>query len=282
MSTKTVIWLSILAVIFILVFNFSFWLNRSIFDKEAFVNETVTVIQSQDVRNAIAGEIIDQAFADLPLIRETVGDFAQSAISGLLGSRAIKPVIRALAAGFNDLITAKEPKAVVIDTSGIVNFIKPIASAVNQRLGTQIPTDLPTSIVLVKKGQIPTIYSWGMVLLWVGPVVGLIGLGIIVGMIWVSHASKRRSVLKIIGATLALGGVIFIILVSMFQSPILASIDSENVRTIVSNIYSAFAGRLMAQTWLLVFIGVLFVVVGYTLPRFLEGISKVFHIKIEG
>lgn len=281
MSLKVVIPLSILAVILLLVFSFSYWLNANIFNKQNFINKTVDVIERQEVRNAISAEIVDQAFADLPLIRETVGDFAQSSIAGLLGSRAVQPVLRAAAGGINNLITSPNPKAVTIDTSGVSRFIIPIATAVNKQLGTQINTgNIPKSLTLLEKGQIPSIYSWGIVLLWVGPIAGIIGLGLIIAMIWMAKPERRRSVLKAIGMTLVIGGIITNILMSMLESPILAGIQSENIRVVASNIYRSFAGSFIFQNWILVAIGVLVVASGYILPYALGWIAKVLHVRV--
>ncbi len=268
MSSKTAIVLAIVSALFLLTANFALWLNNSIFDRQAFARTTVDVVKTQDVRNAIGAETVNQVFKDNPVVKRVLGDTIQSAISGLLASQAAQPVLQEVAQEANILITAPEPQEVKFDISGVKAFIKPIASALNKETGRTIAsTKIPNSIVLIKKGEVPSIYSWGVVLLWLGPILGLIGLGIIVGLIWRAGFDRRPSVLRVTGLTLAIGSLIFIILIRTLKAPMLASIVSANVRVIADSIFDAFAGQLTGQTWWLVIAGVAIAAIGYLLPR---------------
>jgi hypothetical protein len=267
MRARTII-LSIVAVVFLLVANFSIWLNTNIFNRQNFTATTVAVIQTPAVRSALSQETIDQIFKNIPVVKQVAGDTLSSAISGLLGSTAAKPVLQGVANEVNVLITSPNPQGVSIDISSFRGLIKPVASALNKNVGSSIvSTKVPKEIVLLQKGDIPSIYSWGVVLLWLGPILGLIGLGILVGLIWTAGESARSYVLKATGFTLAVGSLVFMFLVGILKAPMLASIVSANVRIVADNIFDAFAGKLIGQSWVVFFAGVILAVAGYYLPR---------------
>lgn len=277
-----IVW-SIVAVVFLLVASFSLWLNSNIFNRQNFTTTTVEVVRKPAVRSAISAEVIDQVFKNSPILQQIAGDTLNSAVVGLLGSSAAKPILTQVADQANILITSPNPQAVAIDISSVRGFIKPIASVVNKNLGGSISAaNVPKEIVLIKQGEVPSIYSWGVVLLWLGPILGLIGLGILIGLIWRAGDAARTSVLKTTGATLSIGSVIFIILVATLKAPILASIVSANVRVIADNIFDAFAGKLMGQTWILFVAGLFLVAAGYLLPRVrkMPATQKIRNLKI--
>lgn len=269
MKTKTwTITLSITALMFVLTANFSIWLNNSIFDRQAFVNTTVQTIQEPQARKAISGEIVGTAFKSLPIVQGVVGEPLQSAINGLLGSERFKPILEGLAEKLNIMLTAKTPQSVVVDISGLKTFIKPIAGALDKQLGQTIPVaDLPDSLVLIAKGEIPSIYSWAVVLLWVGPILGLLGLAIIIGLIRRSGNEQRPETLKTIGSILAVGSLVFIVLIKVLKAPILASVSSSNAKIVVGDLFDAFAGALTRQTWLPAIAGLVLIGVGYLITR---------------
>ena len=168
----------------------------------------------------------------------------------------------------NILITAKEPQSVTVDISAIKGFIKPIAGALDKRFGASVQVgDVPDSLVLIQKGEIPSIYGWAVVLLWVGPILGLIGIAILAGLIWRAASEDRPAVLRVAGSVLAIGSVVFVVLVRGMKAPILASVTSGNGKIIVGDIFDAFSAGLTAQTWLLAIIGLILIGAGYVLPR---------------
>lgn len=260
--------LCILAVLFILAANFAIWLSGSIFDRRAFTKTTVDVIKRPETRNAISAEIVGTAFKDVPAVRSAIGEPIESAISGLLASDRFEPALSGLAEKTNILLTAKQPQAVIIDVSGIKGFLKPIAGALDGRFRKQIIAgDLPDSITLIKKGEIPSTYGWASIVLWVGPILGLIGLAFLFGLVWSATAETRPQTLKAIGATLAIGSLVFMILIRIMRAPVVAAVQSSNGKIIVGNLFDAFSGRLTSQTWLLAVTGLAVVGTGYLLAR---------------
>jgi len=259
--------LSIVSVILILIASYALWQNTQIFNSETFSKKTARAIQSQQARDAIASEIIEEAFADFPIINQLVGDFAQSAVSGLLKNRAVEAIIESFAEEVNMVLTSNKPKEISIDISGIVDFLKPIVKAADPKLGAELAKiDLPDSIVLAKKGDIPSLYSLGVVMFWLGPVAGIGGIGLIVALIWVANKNRKSYVLKVIGLVLAIGSLIFLFFIGSLESTIVNTMEGENLRTIADSVYDSLAGRLKWQTWILIVLGVISIILGYWSP----------------
>ena len=267
-SQWAVIFLSVIAVILLLGANFSLWLNNYLFNRETFVTTSVEVFQKPAVRNAVGAEIVDQLFGDLPVVRQVVGEPVKGVISGFIASPTAKPLLRPVAEQANILLTAKEPQGIAFDISSVDNLLKPVFRILRREFSRTISLKkLPKKIVLLKKGEVPSIYRWGIVWLWAGPVFGLMGLGLIIGLVWRAGAEGRPRVLRTTGVVLALASLIFIFLAKAIKAPVLASISGSNVRIIADNIFDVFAGRLTMQTWFLVLVGALMTAAGFFLPR---------------
>jgi len=271
MSPKILIPLAIIAVILLLVGNISLWFNRAIFNRQNFANLTTTAIQKPQTRDAIAAEIVDQVFKDVPLLKQVAGNSVESAISGLLNADFMKPVISNSAKVINVILTSNIPQQVAINISSVKDFVDPVIGVLNQKFNLDVKDiKLPSTLVLAEKGQIPSLYGPGRVLLFLGPFAWLLGIGLIVAMVWASDKDRRQSVLKTLGVTLSIGSAILIFLTWMLRLPFLSSITNENLLVIASNIYGVFTGVLVQQTFVLLIIGVLAILAGYYLDSVLR------------
>jgi len=271
MPPKILIPLSIIAVLLLLTGNVSLWFNRAIFNRQNFSNLTVTAIQKPQTRDAIAAEIVDQVFKDVPLVKQVAGNSIESVVSGLLNSDFIKPAIGTVAKGVNLIVTSPRPADVSIDLSSVKEFVGPVIQVFSQKFNIDV-TDfkLPNKLVLVEPGQIPSLYGLGKVFLWLGPFSWLFGIGLVVAMVWAVDKDRRNSVLKTIGTTLVTGSAILIFLTWMLKSPFLASITNENLLIIAGSIYGVFTGVLVQQTFILLIIGALIISSGYYLDSLLK------------
>jgi len=259
--------LSVIVVVCALTASFALWLNRAVYDSENFSRSTVTVIQKPAVRNAVSGEIVDRIIEELPeginIPEGVVAGPARSVVSSLLADPSFRPVLEKLATQLDKAITADEPTAIRLDTRDIKAEAKPLVNTINAQLNTNVQvTDLPDSFVLIKKGLIPSISSWGIVLLWLGPILGVIGAVIVVAMLLLATAETRPMVLKVL-----VGSVLFIALIGLMRSPVVASVEGANAKVIAGNLFSTLTSSLASQTWVLAGIGLVLAAVGYLLPR---------------
>ncbi len=267
MSRRTVIILSVITAIFLLIANIGIWLERQIFDEARFKNTAVEVIKTSKVRNAIADEIIAATLGSLPELEELAEEFVQPTLSDFLDSDIIEPAIEDIAGQIQVALTSREPQAVEIDISGLTQPAKGFARLV-PNLDPEIKSairSLPSSIELLEAGEIPSIYTPGIIFLWLGRVTGVAGLILIVSMMFVGIANRRNDILKTLGAAIAIGAAIFLVLIWSVKAPVLASVGDGNMQTIVGSIYEAFVELLIRQSFIILLGGLLIIALGYFL-----------------
>lgn len=263
-----------MAGLFILIANLSIWLGGSIFNRDAFSNTAVTVIRTGPVRDAVSAAIIEDALKNVPAlkdapdVRASVGSSLKGIVSGILASNTARPVLENLADGIQRSFTAQNPRAVRLDLRSTVKQLQPFVATINREFDVNISTsELPKTIVVVKKGELPSIYGWGVPLLWFGPLLGIFGLALIVGAVWFAGPA-RAMVLRVNGTVLTIFALVFLGLVRFAATPLSAMAQSENARIVTLKLFDAFSAQLATQTWILAGAGAVLAAVGFLLPRF--------------
>ncbi len=263
MSPRATIWLSIAAAVLLLLADFGLWMQRDIFDEDRFVERTVEIIGTKKVRTAIADEVVETAFEDFPAAKEVFEGFLESTLASLLDSQIIKPAIEELAQQIHQAMTSSDPQAVGLDISSVTG---PVKSVVKEIPGLdsevkKVVRAVPDKVVLLKKGEVPSINTFGTVFIWLGPIAGLAAIGILIWIIWAAGIGRRSYALRTAGVSLAIASLIGILLVKVFRGPVMAGI-SGNLEIIVESIYDSFSAGLVSQTWWLLISGVIMAVIG--------------------
>ena len=269
MSFRAIAWLSIAVGVLFLLSGFGLWLQRDIFDEDRFVQRTVTIIGTKEVRTAIANEVIDVAFEDFPAAKELFEEFLESSLSAILDSEIIKPAIEEIAGQIHQALTSPDPQAVALDISSVTGPAKAVVKAI-PGLDSSVKEavrDVPNKIVLLEKGEVPSIYTIGTIFMWLGPIAGLAGIGILIWVIWAAGVGRRSYALRIAGLSVAGVSLIGIVLIKAFRAPILSGI-SGNLEIIIENIYDSFTAGLILQTWYLLFAGLIMAVIGLAIDFF--------------
>ncbi len=250
-----------------LIANIGLWMQRQIFDQDRFKQTAVDVMTTAKVRNAITDEIIVSILGDRPELKDLAEEFAAPVISDFLNSDIVEPAIDEIAGQIQVSLTSSEPKAVAIDISGITQPAKGVAALI-PNLDPEVKTairELPNSIELIEKGTIPSIYTPGIIFLWLGRVGGVAALVIVAGLIWAAIVNKRSQILKILGTSISVGAVIFLVLIWSFRAPIIGSVGSGNIQVIIGSIYEAFINILVGQTSAILVGGLIVIAGGYLL-----------------
>lgn len=263
MSPRAIIWLSIAAAVLLLLADFGLWMQRDIFDEDRFVERTVEIIGTKKVRTAIADEVVETAFEDFPAAKEVFEGFLESTLASLLDSQIIKPAIEELAQQIHQAMTSPDPQAVGLDISSVTGPVKSVAKEI-PGLDSEVKKAVravPDKVVLIEKGEVPSIYMFGTVFIWLGPIAGLAAIGILIWIIWAAGIGRRSYALRTAGVSLAIASLIGILLVKVFAGPVMAGI-SGNLEIIVESIYDSFSAGLVSQTWWLLISGVIMALIG--------------------
>lgn len=267
MSRGLAVFLAIMAGLFLLIANFSMWLGGSIFNREVFSQTTVTVMRTRPVREAVATVIINKGLKDFPELQEPVSSSFKSIVSDFLASKTARPALEGLANGVQKSFTSPNPTAVTLKLNTLVKGVQPSVDRINREFNVNISTTkLPGSIIVVNKGGMPSIYSWGAPFLWLGPLFGIFGI-IMIAAAFGFGGADRWFVLGVNGAAIAISALAFLLLVRFASSPMTAIVQDDTTRVITQKIFDAFMGQLSARTWALAGIGAALAVLGFGIQR---------------
>ncbi len=257
------LWLSVAGSFLLLITNSAVWLNRYLFNEQAFATTVTTSLTSESSRHAIAERITDAALEDRPVAQQVAGNVATNAISGLLNTSLANKAIYTAAERLNVAATSSDQEDIVINLGGIKDISARLVNAA-AALGrdTQVDPDrIPDSITIIEEEQIPDFYRLGVVFLWIAPVALLVAIAAFA----YPYFSKPRDIKKILavqGACLTLIGLLGLLIGPLFRPPVLSAAKTSSGRTVIGNLYDAFISTFNAQTSVVILFGVLVLLVG--------------------
>ena len=266
---------TVFAVILLLISTSYYWYKNYIYNVEAFADRVVETVQTEEVRNAIAEEIVADTLSETPLLKELLGDFASSAISGLLGSSQFEPVIDKTARKFHQIVIAEEPEDITLDITPIVSISSALL-AVTSITDLEVPGDvqesldeisgMDTEIVLVEAKEIPSMYNITYTMAWLGPLAGLFGILLIIYALWATE-DKVQTIVNF-GVFLAAGVLLSLLAIPYFQSIIATSTADPLTRVIVDTVFELFTDDLVNILRTEGIIGLLIILFGFILSIF--------------
>lgn len=268
---------AIIAAFLLIIANSAMWVNQAFFNTQNFTNTAVTAIESESSRQALASEVVDKALANQPAVKSVVGPTATKLVSGLLGTSQFNQLLTTAMTKAQIYLTSNNRQSVVIDLSGVKTTLNKIVSVANN-LGAETNdapekiSNVPDQIVLINSNNVPDFYQYGLIFLWVGPICAILALGLL-AYPYIKKGDRFYRVAWVQGLVITLAGFVSLLVGPLFKPPVLANIQSENLRIVVGNIYNAFIGIFNRQTYLLIAIGVAWAV----LPAVFNTASTMYH-----
>lgn len=238
----------IATAILLLLAQSAYWLNHTIFDKQAFTSIVTPIVNSSEARTAVASTIVSQAFADRPLINRLIGDNVTALITGLLGTDVAVQMTNALISKSYDYLTTDNPQPVAIDLVAIKTPLQKITELLESR-GRDVsidPDSIPDSIVLFDPSNLPNIYGYSVLLLWLGPLcwIGLIIL--IVLHIYLGRDRYPRRVYEL-GSAIIIASLLGLLVGPLLPPPISAQVPVPELRGTVETLAAALLAPFTQQ-----------------------------------
>jgi len=277
MHKRMIAILSIIVSVFLLLASTGLWVERQIFNKDNFTKTAVSSIKSAPVREAISNKIITSVTGDFPALKDLATRFVKPTLSDFLNGKLVTAAVGEVAGEIQTALTSSRPQAVKIDISSVTGPIKTGAKFI-PNLSSNVKNavkQLPSSIELIKKGVIPSMYTTGLVLMWLGRITGITAVIIFGYMLWKAVINKQSYILRTLGIYISLGAAVYLLLIWAFASPLLATIGDGDIHVIISNIFAAFIRILINQTWVIFFGGLVITAGGYLLKGFRDEIEEV-------
>ncbi len=224
----------LVAVVFFWVFLFSIWYSNNILNQDKFVATTVSVLQTENVRNAISNEIIDTVKQRRPIIGAISAPLLAKIIAGVMDSDVFVNVDTKIAQQLQLQLTTANPREITIELKPTKDFLSPFIERANPELLDRIPDEIP----VIKRNQIPSLYKFGTAITVLGPILLIVGL-ILLGLIW-RKVSDKRNYITVLSLCFASTALLIYFIIPAMGNYLIAQSDSVNISTIINEVYMAF------------------------------------------
>lgn len=252
--SETAIWrfLVVVAAALVLVGNAAVWVDRSLADRDAFVETAVEELEQEDARAEIAGEIVFALMGNQPLIYQLAREPAERAVNRLLATPALQPLLTVIAGDLYELVVEGRRRVITIGPA----FLPPIVAAIIAAIGPGPAFGFQGQQIEIEpfaQQDIPSLKRVIDPLQSVGLLCGIAGL-VILAMSVVASRDRPRALR---GVAIALVAVLVVTLLSIvpLRGLYLAQIDDETAHAITTDVLGAFTTDLIIQTVLILIAG---------------------------
>ncbi len=252
---------AVIAALLLVVANSAYWVSRTIFDSNNFTRVAVASVTSDSSRQAIADEVVDRALKDVPVIKEIAGPTASKLVGSLLATNQFSHLLESATSRLHVYLTSNNRESIVLNLGSVKNVLGSLISLAGDSDGqnaARIDT-VPDQIVLVDSSDIPDFYRYGMVFLWLGPITAIAAL-LLLAYPYIRDRSKYYIIALAQGVSIAVVGLLCLLVGPLFRPPVLAGVDSVNSRIVVGNLYDAFVNTFNHQSLNLVKVGIVIAV----------------------
>lgn len=263
----------IVAAALLLVAQSAYWLNHTVFDKQAFTSIVTPIVNSDATRSAVATTIVNEAFADRPLINRLIGNNVTALVSGLLGTDLAVQMTSAVISKSYDYLTTPDPQPVTLDLIAIKAPLEKITELLESR-GRDVainPDNIPDSITLLDPSSLPNTYGYSVFLLWFGP---LCWIGFVLFSILYIYLGRRiypRRV-YILGGIIIVASCIGLLVGPLLPPPISAQVPIPELRSTVQTLIESLLAPFTQQMITAVILTAIVLIIFYCRFAILRGI----------
>lgn len=237
---------------FLLLFaQTAFWVTSTFNNQTYFVDTIVQVFQKEEVRQVVAEEILNQAFAQRPILQRLTGSFIEPALVGILGSTQFENVLRFAINKYYNLAIVQPPQDFVLDISQFKQTVSLLTMLSNTEDRINV-SDLPDQILIVSASQIPDIHRVITFAVWAGPVLLFISAVFLIAAIVLSKDPIKETA----RAGFIVAGISFLyyLTIPYINNVTSATYFNANSRIIFSELYTTFTQSLMSQIQIQIFL----------------------------
>ncbi len=262
--------LVIIAGVLIVIASSAFWFNNYLFNTGNFTATATEAINSDSSRNAILTEIVERALKDKPVLQNVVGERATKLVSGLLETNLAQNSLEKTVTRLHSIVVSKNPENVELDLTPLKDTVVKITNileATGATAGNQINSgNVPDKIVILDAHSLPNIYSYGVAVLWLGPLAALTAVVLLFFPIYRHWKNPHilTWLLSFQGAGIIFFAGVALVLGPLFRPLILGPINNPNLQMVAGNIYDSFIEKFNEQTLLIFIIGIIFLVFAFS------------------
>ena len=215
----------------------------------------MSTITKEPNRRAISQAIVDKIFADRPLADKLIGDRSVNLISEMLNSDLSQKTLNRVASSGYAYVTSKDRQDIAVDLTAIKQPISTIVSLAESR-GRDVkidPSKIPDKITIINSSELPQVSNYIRNMLIAGLFLWLTVILTFSIFIFINRKTLVKQ-LYIVGSV-----IIGVSILALFTGPFLPSIISSfvnniNLRTVVTDLASAYLSPFYQQLYLTILI----------------------------
>ncbi len=236
---------------------FSVWFSNNIYDHDNFVKVTTESLKSENVRSAVASDLVAKIESSYPILGQVAGPTLNKVFLGILGSDLFDKIYTRAAESAYKQLTTNESTEVSIDVKGATAFLMPLLEAKDPELAKRVE-NLPDEVVLVPDGQIPNISPAASFVVNFGRALGLIGLGLLIYLMLKAESTKIRvELIKNLGLFTTVVSAFIYLVVKTSRNYSITLPSTNSGQALVTELFDRFTVDLNNFAVLLFFVGLL-------------------------
>jgi hypothetical protein len=234
----------------------AFYAREQIFDSDAFADNAAETLKDDQVQQALADPIVDQAIDRGPDALINARPLLLSATEGVLASTPFRSVFRKGARKVHKAVFSKDRDEIALTVANADVLVADAVSAKSPKLGAKIPRSVGDRLVeLTESNALLTVVRVSEDVRFFGLLLPLVALLCLAGSVVV--AVDRRQALMIASSGVAVAAVIGFFGFLIARAIVLSQFDDETVHLAVAAVWEAFFGGLRAWILGLGFIAIL-------------------------
>jgi hypothetical protein len=248
--------LAVVGCVLAVVGGVAFYAREQIFDSDAFADNAAETLKDDQVQEALAGPIVDQAVDRGPDVLINARPLLLSATEGVLESTPFRAVFRKGARKVHKAVFSKDRNEIALTVANADVLIADAVSAKSPKLGAKIPRNVGDRLVaLTESNTLLTVVRVSDDVRFLGLLLPLLALLCLAGSVAV--AVDRRQALLVASSGVTVAAVIGFFLLLIARAIVLSQFDDETVHLAVAAVWEAFFGGLRAWILGLGFIAIL-------------------------
>jgi hypothetical protein len=234
----------------------AYYAREQIFDSDAFADNAAETLKDDQVQQALADPIVDQAIDRGPDALINARPLLLSATEGVLASTPFRSVFRKGARKVHKAVFSKDRDEIALTVANADVLVADAVSAKSPKLGAKIPRSVGDRLVeLTESNALLTVVRVSEDVRFFGLLLPLVALLCLAGSVVV--AVDRRQALMIASSGVAVAAVIGFFGFLIARAIVLSQFDDETVHLAVAAVWEAFFGGLRAWILGLGFIAIL-------------------------
>ncbi len=253
-TTATVV----IGCVLLVLAGFSIWFQRSIADEDRYVERTSAALDSADVHEDLAEAITDDLLSGVPLLRP-LSSTLERALQAALGTPAFNLVYEQIARQVHQVMMSSDDLSVRIDSPMLAALAQAALSGLQGTpLGDFLSSVITsgsglTEITLIDSDDLPPVDAIDPLTQWLA-ILGGIG-GALLLIVAVVLTRDRPAALSVAGISLALGGLVVLLLTYALRGWATQRSDTDLGRAIAEVSYDAVITSLRVQNIITIVIG---------------------------